>query len=360
MDAQCLDWLRVARSRLPDGAKRLLLERYPDPARALTADFSRISSAARLPGSGRLMMKSFCDAQAVARDRAWLKRTAATVVGLTDPHYPRLLRQIPDPPVVLYCLGDTGLLQVPALAIVGSRNPTPVGREIARNLARQLAGGGAVIVSGLAVGIDGAAHQGALDAKGATIAVCATGLDTVYPRYHQQLAGLIGHSGLLVSEFPPGTGVKRYHFPRRNRIISGLTLGTLIVEAARKSGSLITAFFAAEQGREVLAVPGSIHSPLSRGPHRLLRDGARLVESIADILEELPALGMAPAASDSAAAGSVRANPVLDAVDFAPTSVDQIMERSGLTITEVCAMLIRMELAGAVRSCAGGYIRLPG
>ena len=350
-------WIKIARARLPDAVKHAILGRFPDPNNAISADPGKLSGPAGNSFAPGKTLESYADPAAVDQDCSWLRGGKRSVIGISEAAYPPLLRHILDPPPVLYTSGDNSLLISQSLAIVGSRNPTPIGREIAQRIARQLSARGTVVVSGLATGIDGAAHCGALEARGSTIAVCATGLDVVYPRCHAGLASRIYRNGLLISEFPPGTGVRRYHFPYRNRLISGLTQGTLIVEAASRSGSLITARLAGEQGREVFAVPGSIYSPLSHGPHRLIKDGARLVESISDIYAELPSLEHVQSNDDRYQGREREQCPLLGAVDFVPTSLDQIIERSGLTITEICAMLIEKELSGEVRSCPGGYIR---
>jgi DNA processing protein len=249
------------------------------------------------------------------------------------------------------------------LAIVGSRNPTPSGQQTAMDFARFLARAGLVISSGLAAGIDGAAHRGALQTDTPTLAVTGTGLDRVYPARHRDLAHRIAEQGALVSELPPGTPPLPANFPRRNRIISGLSIGTLVVEAAQKSGSLITARLATEQGREVFAIPGSIHNPLARGCHALIRQGAKLVETAEDILEELgPLLG------SLVAAGTQAADPVepaprkwdqeyqqlMAALDFDPAPVDLLIQRSGLTADAVSSMLLLLELEGFVSAAAGG------
>jgi DNA processing protein len=304
------------------------------------------------------------DWDGVEADLAWADDAQRYIIPITDPRYPPLLAGIADPPVVLFVLGDLGLLNQPQLAMVGSRNPTPSGAETAYAFARHLAGAGLVITSGLALGVDAASHRGALDAPGQTIAVAGTGLDRVYPARHQRLAHAIADQGALVSEFPPGTPPLRSHFPRRNRIISGLSTGTLVVEAALGSGSLITARTAVEQGREVFAIPGSIHNPLARGCHRLIRDGAKLVETASDILEELaPQLRAALAEPRTdASSPDVELDPVarrlLESLDQAPTAVDLLVERSGLTAETVSSMLLVLELQGYVTSAPGGhYIR---
>lgn len=304
------------------------------------------------------------DWAAVEADLAWAEGESHHILTLTDPRYPPLLAAVPGAPPVLFVLGDPGLLAYPQLAMVGSRNPTPSGAEAAYAFARHLAGAGLVITSGLALGVDAASHRGALDGPGQTIAVAGTGLDRVYPARHKALAHAIADQGALVSEFPPGTPPLPSHFPRRNRIISGLSAGTLVVEAALGSGSLITARAAVEQGREVFAIPGSIHNPLARGCHRLIRDGAKLVETASDILEELaPQLRAALADAGSIDSGDdVELEPgsrrLLESLDQAPTPVDLLVERSGLTAEVVSSMLLVLELQGYVASAPGGhYIR---
>jgi DNA processing protein len=299
---------------------------------------------------------------------AWGQRDGTAILTRDDPDYPPLLAQIPDAPGVLYVRGDPGALADPQLAIVGSRNPTPQGADTTRDLARYLAGCGLTITSGLAMGIDGAAHRGALEA-GRTIAVLGTGLDRVYPAAHRDLAKHIADGGALVSELPPDSPARAEHFPRRNRIISGLSLGTLVTEAALGSGSLITARLASEQGREVFAMPGSIHNPLARGCHALIRDGARLVECAQDILAELaPALRAAaapPAAWGPGTPGGGMVGggaPQLDAdyqrlltaMGHDPVAADDLIRRTGLPADSVASMLLLLELQGRVSSYPGG------
>ena len=299
------------------------------------------------------------DGQGIQRDMAWAEQgDRRHIISWADSRYPALLREISDPPLLLYVSGDPGHLESIQLAIVGSRNPTPGGRNLAIRFASNLALAGFTITSGLAIGIDGAAHKGALSAQGATIAVMATGLDQIYPSRHQHLASAIRENGALVSEFPIGTPPTKQSFPRRNRIISGLSVGTLVVEAARRSGSLITARLAGEQGREVYAIPGSILSPQSMGCHQLIRDGARLVEKEADIFSELSHLGPAatrtPQIADSGCAATL-----LDSMGYDPVAIDTLVDRSGLTADKVSSMLLRLELQGVVKSVTGGhYIRV--
>lgn len=312
------------------------------------------------------------DATDVAEDIKWLQEDYSHhAIYLTQAQYPALLAQIHRPPPVLFLKGDASLLHTIQLAIVGSRNPTPGGIENARAFARNLAATGLTITSGLAAGIDGAAHQGALDGLsgssdmnrgGRTIAVAATGLDRIYPSRHHDLAHRIAEDGLLVSEFPVGTGPLQANFPRRNRLISGLSVGTLVVEAARRSGSLITARYAMEQGREVFAIPGSIHSPQSRGCHWLIRQGAKLVETAEDIAEEilpiLPVLQQEKGSKiDAVEAFSelpMAEQELLDAIGFDPVSLDKLLARTGMEINQLSASLSELELQGLIDVLPGG------
>jgi len=283
---------------------------------------------------------------------AWLQQPGNRLISLADADYPQALLQIPDPPPLLYAKGCTELLNVPALAIVGSRNATPQGDKTAEEFARALSDSGYCIVSGMALGIDGSAHRGALQGRASTIAVVGTGLDIVYPARHRQLAHQISEQGVLVSEFPLGTPSMAQNFPRRNRIISGLSRGCLVVEAHLQSGSLITARLAAEQGREVFAIPGSIHSPVSKGCHLLIKQGAKLVESIHDILEELGEA--APAVQAAETDAKEAADPLLKHMGYDPVGMDTLIERSGLTSESLSAMLLMLELEGKVASLPGG------
>ena len=303
------------------------------------------------------------DAPALQTELEWLREPGHHLITWADPGYPPLLREIPDPPLMFYVLGERALLSGPQLAVVGSRNPTPMGRENAHAFAKSLAAAGVTVTSGLALGIDGAAHRGALEAGGTTVAVAGTGLDRVYPARHRELAHeIVGHGGALVSEFPLGTPPLPENFPVRNRIISGLSLGTLVVEAALQSGSLITARLATEQGREVFAIPGSIHSPQARGCHALIRQGAKLVETAQDILEELGPLASLTRRATPENADAVRPldpsmNALLEHIGHDPVTVDVLIERSGLTADAVSSMLLQMELNGLVSSCPGGKIQ---
>jgi DNA processing protein len=309
----------------------------------------------------------------VRADLEWGAQPGNTLLCLADPRYPQRLAAIHDPPPVIYVHGDPEVLSVPALAMVGTRHPTQAGRDTAREFARHLAGSGLVITSGLALGIDTEAHRGALEADGLTVAVAGTGLDRVYPARNAGLARELARAGALVSELPIGTRPSREGFPRRNRILSGLCVGTLVVEAAVRSGSLITARLALEQGREVLAIPGSIHNPVARGCHRLIRQGARLVETADDVLEEIgPALGgWQPAPGDAAArdtggraetggpgAPEEAADPeyarLLEVLDWEPRGIDELAGRSGLEVPALASMLLRLELEGRVHVAPGG------
>lgn len=290
---------------------------------------------------------------AVQSALAWAQQGSCAIVTLADAAYPQALLQIDDPPCLLYVRGRRELLNLPALAIVGSRNPTPQGRQNARAFAKAMAASGFCVVSGLALGIDAAAHEGALEADRAdvgTIAVIGTGADRLYPARNKALAESIVERGVIVSEFPLGTPAAAANFPRRNRIISGLARGVLVVEAALQSGSLITARLAGEQGREVFAIPGSIHSPLSKGCHRLIRQGAKLVETAADILEELGGL---PSSPPPAAATVENADPVLDALGYDAATLDELVVRTGLSAEQLLPRLLELELAGQVACLPG-------
>lgn len=276
--------------------------------------------------------------------------------------YPRLLLEIPDPPAVLWLEGDLNLPALPQIAVVGSRQASRDGIRLAYRFAQELSLGGLVMTSGLARGIDAAAHQAAVDAKQPTLAVLGTGLDQRYPRANAHLADqILQYGGALVSEFVPGTGPLQHNFPRRNRIISGLSVGTLVVEAAIRSGSLITARQALEQGREVFALPGSVHNPLSRGCHALIREGALLVESSQDILAELaPLLGVVAAATEvvEAEAGNAQEpdDPLLQQLPYAPISFDQLCAELQLSAAQLQRALMRLELDGKVE-IRGGFVQ---
>lgn len=292
----------------------------------------------------------------------WLKRDNTHVITLADSTYPQALLEVNNPPVLLYAIGNIHRLNQPCIAMVGSRSSTPQGEKNAEDFAESLCNHGLCVVSGMALGIDGAAHRGALKSNGATIAVVGTGLDIVYPSRHRDLAHKITERGLIVSEFTLGTPSKAQNFPRRNRIISGISLGCLVVEANVDSGSLITARLAIEQGREVFAIPGSIHSPVAKGCHQLIKQGAKLVETTADILEELK--NMLPNISPLGLMGDIavdssKPNAVLDGMGFDPLDFETILTVSGLTTEALSAMLMVMELEGKITTLSGGkYQRL--
>lgn len=362
-------WLVL--SGVPDlGARRVaeLVERFGGADAVSKASASALRGAGLAPPQVEAIRKP--DEAAVARALEWLDGADSHLIPLNDERYPSLLRGIADPPALLWVRGDPGALWAPQLAVVGSRNPSPGGRDNAREFCRALAGSGLTITSGLAAGIDGEAHQAALSAGGATVAVTGTGLDRVYPSRHRSLAHRIAGQGALVSEFPLGMEPLREHFPRRNRVISGLSLGVLVVEAAQRSGTLITAHHAVAQGREVFAIPGSIHNPLAKGCHRLIREGAKLVETADDILEELAPMArqlgddirhrLETPGDGTGAQGRLDADQrrVLEAVGWDPTPVDEVVERSGLTAEAVSSMLLVLELEGLVAAPGGSrYVR---
>ena len=307
------------------------------------------------------------DKAMLERVNLWLCSHAENFVLTRDSsNYPALLKEISDPPILLFGRGNSALLTQPQLAMVGSRKPSASGMQNAKAFAHRLEQTGWVITSGLALGIDTCAHQGALHANGKTIAVLGTGADVVYPKRNQTLAkDILDNNGCIVSEFLPGTPAKAEHFPRRNRIISGLSHGTLVVEAAIKSGSLITARYALEQNREVFAVPGNIHNPSAEGCHYLIKQGAKLVESIADINEEFQTLSFVSPESleknnKKSDLENLASDKLLVSVDYEATSIDLVAERSGIPAVEVMAQLLEYELRGLVASVPGGYIKLGG
>ncbi len=359
-------WLALLRlPAIGAAGARLLLSRFGSPRQLFEAGDAAWYDA-KLPAAARAYLGNPIWAE-IGADLAWLAQPQHHLLTLNDPDYPPLLREISDPPPVLFIHGDPALLLTPQLAVVGSRNPSPAGERTATDFAAHLSRAGLTVTSGMAIGIDAAAHRGALQVPAPTLAVAGTGLDRVYPAQHRDLAHAIAERGALVSEFPIGTPPRPDHFPRRNRIISGLALGTLVVEAAPQSGSLITARLAAEQGREVFAIPGSIHNPLSRGCHALIRQGAKLVETGQDILEELAGFTSSKLSftQNTVLSGSDAENvhefsSLLNSLGFEPTSIDAVVERSGLTTEQVSSMLVVLELHGKVISGPGGlYTRMP-
>lgn len=299
----------------------------------------------------------------VENDLRWLEPEGRHCLRIEDPAYPPILREIADPPPLLFVQGEAGALADRQLAMVGSRNPSRLGERHARDFARALVETGFAVTSGLALGIDAAAHRGALEGGGPTVAVAGTGLDQVYPRSHQPLAeAILAGGGALVSEFPTGTPPQAGNFPRRNRIISGLSLGVLVVEAALKSGSLITARLAAEQGREVFALPGAIDDPLARGCNALIRQGAKLVETVDDILEEFSIASLPAKAPPQRQTAAENPDPqcqsLLKYIAYAPTSVDTLVAATGDTPEAIASLLLSLELQGHIVSADGGYSRI--
>ncbi|MEM9530821.1 MAG: DNA-processing protein DprA [Pseudomonadota bacterium] len=374
-------WLQLIRAfagRSTAGAA-FLKHFADDPARLLRASPADLAAAKIPEGVRKAIAEPAVDL--LAADVDWLRQPDCHLLPITDSAYPPQLKEISDPPLALFCRGNPQLLWLPQLAIVGTRQPTAGGRRHAAAFAAAIAGQGLVITSGLALGVDGQAHAAALKASGVTVAVAATGLDRIYPARHRELGQAIARSGVLVSEFPPGWEPRRRSFPQRNRIISGLSLAVLVIEASVQSGSLITARLAGEQGRDVFAVPGSIDNPLARGCHRLIKQGARLVEDTDDLIGELapraqrfaaerrleltrpqpPGEAGAPPAGQAESVVD-RSDPdyqrLLDALGFDEQSVDELVSASGLTAAAVSSMLLILELDGLVQmSPAGGYSR---
>ena len=359
-------WLTLARTPgFGASAIRELVAERPDVIGAL----AQAARDTRLDAEARAWLAA-PDARVIDRDLAWLQAHDHHLLTWTSADYPALLRNAQNPPAALFVAGDPTVLWMPQIAIVGARSASAAGLANARAFARAFVDAGNVVTSGLAEGIDGAAHTAALDAGGKTIAVLGTGPDLVYPRQHQLLAARVVENGALVSEFPPGTAGKPENFPRRNRIIAGLSLGTLVVEAGLNSGSLITARLAGEQGREVFALPGSIHNPLARGCHKLIREGAKLVESAAEVIEELHGVGALLAESlrrrmgdDDAmpAPAAAHADPdyhrLLAALEAQPAALDELALRTGLSAAALSSMLLVLELDGVVVAESGRYAR---
>jgi DNA processing protein len=355
-------WLALARAPNFGGHHLASLLSRPGAPRSL---FEETPGALRALGLGTPLVDYLrCpDWALVDRDLDWSLRPGHACVTLDDGRYPALLKEIVTPPPVLFIRGEPATLQLPLLAIVGSRNPSPAGEKIAFDFAAALCNSGVGITSGLAVGIDAASHAGALSNHGATVAVVGTGLDQVYPRRHLRLMEQIASVGAVVSEFSPGTPPRAANFPRRNRVISGLSVGTLVVEATLRSGSLITARFALEHGREVFAIPGSIHNPLARGCHALIKQGAKLVETVSDVTEELTAFGIITSRPQPRAGSEdildAASRQLLKYVACEPTSVDTLVAATGYSAEQVSSLLVLLELTGHVASTtAGCYCRI--
>lgn len=316
------------------------------------------------------------DAEAIAADLAWLAGDGCHLISWEDEAYPALLRQTPSPPAALFVEGDPDVLWQPQIAVIGSRNPTTGGLEHARAFSAELARAGMTVTSGMASGIDSAAHEAALAAGGQTVAVCGTGPDAVYPAGSRNLAARIREQGALVTEYPTGTPPRRGNFPARNRIISGLSLGVLVIEAGLNSGTLITARQAGEQGREVFALPGSLHNPMVKGCHRLIREGARLVETVQDVLSELGPMAQELAAALRAEVAGAEPGPtppgqvakgqadellrdpdyrrLWDALAYDPRTVTELVEMTGLPVQAVSSMLLMLDLQGRVEAHSSG------
>jgi DNA processing protein len=353
-EPELLCWLRLMLSpRIGLRAQQRLLRSYPSAPAIFAAPAAEISACIGQTAAEALASGPLPGAMAAAR--LWLQQPGHHIITLGSPEYPFVLSQIPDPPPLLYAQGRIDLLNALAIAIVGSRNASPQGVSDAESFGEAFASAGMCVVSGMALGIDAAAHRGALRGAGSTIAVLGTGPDIIYPPRNRDLAADIVRCGLAVSEFPPGTPVVASNFPRRNRIISGLSRGVLVIEAAKSSGSLITARLAADQGRDVFAIPGSIHSPLSKGCHYLIREGAKLVECAEDVICELGWDG-----KEDEPPPSVELRPeeaLLESLDFSPVCVDQIAHRTGLPADEIATRLSLLEIAGRVVSLPGGWFQ---
>jgi len=367
-------WLTLLRAPgLGAAAIRTLLARHGDIVTALER------AKREAPEEARAWLTAPDSAQLDA-DETWLATANHHLLVCDSPDFPVLLREIGSVPAALFVVGDPALLWTPQIAVVGARSASAAGLANARAFARAFALAGNTVTSGLAEGIDGAAHAAALDAGGKTVAVLGTGIDLVYPRQHAELAARITANGALVSEYPPGVPGHPKHFPRRNRIISGLSLGTLVIEASLKSGSLTTARYAAEQGREVFALPGSIHNPLARGCHQLIREGAKLVETAQEVLDELHGVGallaeglrerLAVTGEESFAETTVRTATVirsndpdyaalLKALDHTPAALDELAGRTGLPAAALSSMLLVLELDGVVAAENGRYALAP-
>ncbi|OGS72438.1 MAG: DNA protecting protein DprA [Gallionellales bacterium GWA2_60_142] len=351
-DSSLKAWLALSLIRgLGGEGARSLLKAFGSPEAVFAASSATLKSIVK-PAVAAEIGKGIADAQ-IAPAQAWLEDDNNHIVTLADSDYPQALLNIPDPPLLLYVKGRLDLLNRPTLAVVGSRNATPQGLNNAEAFSRTLSEAGLCVASGLAHGVDAAAHRGALQGLGSSIAVIGTGLDRIYPAANRDLAHALATNGTIVSEFPLGTPPLAANFPRRNRIISGLGIGTLVVEASMQSGSLITARLALEQGRDVFAIPGSIHAPQSKGCHRLIKQGAKLVETAQDILEEL--VGLAIPAPPAGADSATDTEPsLLLHLGFDPVDLDTLVARCGLTMAELSAMLLTLELDGRISALPGG------
>ena len=349
MDAALGSWLALNRiPGLGNEGQRRLLQTFGAPDQIFATPVHSLKQVVQ-PAVAEAIAQGWNET-ALEPVATWLKDALNSIVTLADPDYPQALLNIPDPPLLLYVKGRRELLNRPALAIVGSRNATPQGLSNAEAFAQAASTAGLCIASGMAHGIDAAAHRGGLRGPASSIAVVGTGLDKIYPAANRELAHQLAQEGVLISEFDLGTPPLAANFPRRNRIISGLSLGCLVVEASLQSGSLITARMALEQGREVFAIPGSIHSPQAKGCHYLIKQGAKLVESAQDILEELGQFTSAQTAQTTVN----EEHPLFAHLGFDPTDLDSLSQRSGLTIEALSAILLQLELNGDVATLPGG------
>jgi len=362
------DRLRLVRCMLPPHTVFSLLDTLNTAASVLGASQQQLEKLGLSPAQIDRIQQS--DAAPIERDLAWLDKPGHGILFHDEPGYPKQLLEISDPPYALFYIGDIEYLKQPQLAMVGSRSPSAIGIQIAEDFAQHLSQAGLTITSGLAHGIDAASHRGALKGIAGSVAVVANGLHTIYPKNNTRLAEEISRNGCIISESAVGTDPHKGLFPRRNRIISGLSIGTLVTEAAVNSGSLITTKHAMEQGREVFAIPGSIHNPLTKGCHQLIRSGAKLVETASDILEELiPLVNLSPISHTSAPeTGSTEENPTGNELDssyitllkhmsYEPVGIDELVERSNLSVSEIASMLLILELQGQVVSQNGLYTR---
>ncbi|HXU94427.1 MAG TPA: DNA-processing protein DprA [Gallionella sp.] len=349
-DASLKAWLALSLTRGLGGENaRCLLKEFGSPEAVFAASTSSLKSIVKTDVAAEISKGVVDDVIAPTLD--WLQDGNNHVVTLADNDYPQALLNIPDPPLLLYVKGRLDLLNHSALAVVGSRNATPQGIRNAEAFARSLSDATLCIVSGMAHGIDAAAHRGALLGQGSSVAIVGTGLDKVYPAANRELAHALAAQGALISEFPLGTPPLAANFPRRNRLISGISIGCLVVEASLQSGSLITARLASEQGRDVFAIPGSIHAPQSKGCHTLIKQGAKLVETAQDILEELGGQIAAPIQVTGPLGESFG---LLEHIGFDPVDIDTLVARCGLTMAELSAMLLTLELEGRISTLPGG------
>lgn len=353
LNAESLAILRLALVRGIGWIKQRAAVETFGSARAIWAA-RREELAARVEPLVAQCLRAGPDERMLERVLRWREAAGHHLITWDSAAYPEALRQIPDPPLVLYAAGRIDRLHATALAIVGSRNATSQGRRDAFELAAELSRAGVCIVSGMALGIDAAAHEGGLSGPASSVAVLGTGIDIVYPEGNRKLAARLEREGCLVCDFEPGTTPSRWNFPVRNRLISGLARGVLVIEAALKSGSLITARCALDQGRDVFAMPGSIHSPLSKGAHALLREGARLTECADDVLFEL---GLREGRAEPRATTTEPRDELLDAMGFAPISLEQLAARSGFSVQYIARGLTRLEIEGRVALLAGGLFQ---